>query len=444
MWKNRVLWSEGLFLRPQHFQQQERFLEALLDQRLRSGQAYCWGFNTLELDAGALARGEIQITQASGVWPDGTAFSMPDHDPPPPPIPIGPQVKDRMIALAVPIVRQGLPSASFDGAQSRGLPRYDPADYDSADSNEGFDESAPLQVARLRAQLVVVSGNEGAYSTLGVVRVIERRADGQVLIDRNYIPPCLHVDASATLRSWLAELRGLVTQRSEVLSQRMAEPGRGGTGEIADFLMLMLTNRYRPWLDHLSERRPLHPEEFYKLCIQLLGELSSFSSERRLQSRLPAYDHDDLESTFLPVMSQLRLALSMVLEQTAIPIELHDRRFGLRVAVFNDKSFLPSASFILAVNAQMPTEQVRVKFPAQVKIGPVEKIRDLVNLQLPGVALRPLPIAPRQIPYHAGCNYFELDTKNDLWRLLDRSGGLAMHVAGDFPGLELEFWAIRQ
>ena len=444
MWKNRVLWSEGLFLRPQHFQQQERFLEALLDQRVRSGQPYGWGFTSLELDAGALARGEIQINQASGIWPDGTAFSMPDQDPPPETLVVGPQVKDRLIALAVPVVRQGLPSTSFSGEQSRTVPRFAPAEYDSSDSNEGFNESAPLQVAQLRSQLVVVAGNEGAYSTLGLVRVIERRADGQVLLDRNYIPPNLHIEASASLRSWLAELRGLVTQRSEVLSQRMAEPGRGGTGEIADFLMLMLTNRFRPWLDHLSERRPLHPEAFYTLCIQLLGELASFSNERRLQARLPSYDHDNLETCFLPVMTQLRLSLSMVLEQNAIPIELHDRKFGVRVAIFNDKSFLPTASFILAVSAQMPTEQVRLKFPAQVKIGPVEKIRDLVNLQLPGVVLRPLPIAPRQIPYHAGCNYFELDTKSELWRMLDRSGGLALHVAGDFPGLELEFWAIRQ
>jgi type VI secretion system protein ImpJ len=444
MWKNRVLWSEGLFLRPQHFQQQERYLEALLDQRLRSASAYCWGFSSLELDTGALARGEILINRASGVWPDGTVFSMPDQDAPPAALKIGTDVKDRMIALVVPGLRQGVPSTSFDSEKTRGLPRYEPAEFDSTDSNEGFDEAAPLQVARLRSQLVVVAGNEGAYSSLGVVRVIERSADGQVLLDRNYVAPHLHLDASPLLRSWLAELRGLVTQRSEVLSQRMAEPGRGGTGEIADFLMLMLTNRYRPWLDHLSERKPLHPEDFYTVCIQLLGEISSFGGERRLQSKLPAYDHDDLELTFSTVISQLRLSLSMVLEQTAIPIELHDRKFGVRVAIFNDKSLLPAASFVLAVHAQMPTEQVRSKFPAQVKIGPVEKIRDLVNLQLPGVVLRPLPIAPRQIPYHAGCNYFELDTNSDLWRMLDRSGGLAMHIAGEFPGLELEFWAIRQ
>jgi type VI secretion system protein ImpJ len=100
--------------------------------------------------------------------------------------------------------------------------------------------------------------------------------------------------------------------------------------------------------------------------------------------------------------------------------------------------------FVLAVNAQIPSEALRLRFPAQVKIGPAERIRDLVNLQLPGVAVKAMPVAPRQIPYHAGFSYFELETRgSELWRQLERSAGLAMHVSGDFPGLELEFWAIR-
>ena len=73
-----------------------------------------------------------------------------------------------------------------------------------------------------------------------------------------------------------------------------------------------------------------------------------------------------------------------------------------------------------------------------------QKIRDLVTLQLPGVTLHPLPVAPRQIPFHTGASYFELETRNsDLWHQLEKSGGVAMHIAGEFPGLELAFWAIR-
>ena len=89
-------------------------------------------------------------------------------------------------------------------------------------------------------------------------------------------------------------------------------------------------------------------------------------------------------------------------------------------------------------------QKLRARFPTQVKIGPVERIRDLVNLALPGVTLTPMPVAPRQIPFHTGANYFELETRNsDLWRQLEQSGGIAMHIAGDFPGLDLAFWAIR-
>jgi type VI secretion system protein ImpJ len=142
-------------------------------------------------------------------------------------------------------------------------------------------------------------------------------------------------------------------------------------------------------------------------------------------------------------MSELRASLSVVLETTAIPIELQARKYGVHVAVIPDPELIRSAGFVLAVNAQVPAEQLRARFPSQTKLGPVEKLRDLVNLQLPGIALKPLPVAPRQIPFHAGYNYFELDRSGEMWKQLEKSGGLAMHIAGEFPGLEMECWAIR-
>ena len=42
-----------------------------------------------------------------------------------------------------------------------------------------------------------------------------------------------------------------------------------------------------------------------------------------------------------------------------------------------------------------------------------------------------------------GSRYFELDQTSDLWDQLKSSGGVALHVAGEFPGLTMEFWAIR-
>ena len=43
-WSAKVHWSEGLFLRPHHFQQADRYLEAALEGRTRHLTPYAWGF----------------------------------------------------------------------------------------------------------------------------------------------------------------------------------------------------------------------------------------------------------------------------------------------------------------------------------------------------------------------------------------------------------------
>jgi type VI secretion system protein ImpJ len=88
-------------------------------------------------------------------------------------------------------------------------------------------------------------------------------------------------------------------------------------------------------------------------------------------------------------------------------------------------------------------EKIRSQIPAQAKIGSPDKIVQLVQRQLPGVRLEVLNVAPRQIPFHAGFSYFELDRNGDMWKQIRQSSGLAMHPGGSFPGVEFELWAIR-
>src|SRR3569833_3737195 len=97
--------------------------------------------------------------------------------------------------------------------------------------------------------------------------------------------------------------------------------------------------------------------------------------------------------------------------------------FGICVESVADPTLFDTAAFVLAARADVPSEDLRRRFPAQVKIGSVEKIRDLVNLQLPGIGLQAMAVAPRQIPYHAGFAYLELDRANEQWRALKGAGG---------------------
>jgi type VI secretion system protein ImpJ len=207
--------------------------------------------------------------------------------------------------------------------------------------------------------------------------------------------------------------------------------------------MLQAINRFEPLLAHQADAGVLHPEELFRVFVSAAGELATFTTPAKRPPALAPYRHERLRESFEPVMAALRASLSAVLEQAAIPIPIEAKRFGIFVAAVADKTLYTTAVFILAARADVPAEELRRRFPAQLKLGPVERIRDLVNLQLPGVPVHPLPVAPRQIPFHAGFVYFELDQSNELWEQLKTSGGVAMQVAGEFPGLALDFWAIR-
>ena len=129
-------------------------------------------------------------------------------------------------------------------------------------------------------------------------------------------------------------------------------------------------------------------------------------SDAKRPPDFPPYRHDDLEATFTPLIDRLREYLSRETVERAIPIPIQERKFGFRVALVADPSLLASARFVLAGQAQVDSQILRNRFPAQIKIGPIDKIQELVKLALPGIALRPMPTAPLEIPYHAGLRLF--------------------------------------
>jgi len=441
-WRSRVVWSSGMFLQPHHFQQETRYLERLVDARAAGSSPFAWGFLDLQLDEGLLALGKVGLARASGILPDGTPFAMPLHDPMPAALEIAADVKSELVCLALPLQREGGTEFAFDGANAS-MSRYVAGQEDVRDTTNASDDPATIQTGRLGARLMRVKDALDAYAVLGVAFVLERRADGMIVLDRSYIAPQARIDASGQLSSSAKLVHGLVRQRAEVLAGRIGQLSHG-VSELADFLMLQTLNRNEPVFAQHAATPVAHPRELHRDCLRLAGDLATLASNKRQPPAFPPYKHDDLRGCFTPVFDELRTMLSAVLDANAVQIDLLDRKHGVRTAVINDLELLRSAGFVLAVNARLPAEQLRQHFPAQTKIGPVDKIRDLVNLQLPGIALRALPVAPRQLPFHAGYFYFELDRASDLWKQLEQSGNLAMHIAGDFPGLELEFWAIRR
>jgi type VI secretion system protein ImpJ len=441
-WRNKVIWSQGLFLRPHHLQQHDRYFEHLLDSRCASLQTHGWGITELEIDKNQLSLGNFSITACKGILPDGTPFNIPEDAPLPTPLSITEGMFNEKVYLGLALSRRGSIETESSSA-TKSLARFNPQEMEVNDNVAGHESSTTLQVGELRLHLMLDNEERNNFSCLELARVQESRPDKGIILDTAFLPTCLDCSASPILKGFITELQGLLEHRCEALVGRVSDGGRGGVAEIADFLLLLLVNRSLPLITHLANLPGLHPEAFYRSALQLAGELATFTSEQKRAPEFPPYQHNDQESTFTPLMKELRHSLSMVLEQNAIAIPLEERKYGVRVATIADKSLLHNAQFVLAIKADVSQEMLQSTFPSQLKIGAVEHIRQMVNSGLPGIGLRLLPVAPRQIPYHAGFTYFELDQTSSHWEGLEQSGAFAMHVSGDFPGLTMEFWSIK-
>jgi type VI secretion system protein ImpJ len=439
---SKVLWSEGLFLRPQHFQQQERFFGRLLETRCGALRSHSWGFAELELERDLLAIGKLGLRRAVGVFPDGTPFRMPEDEPLPAALDVAAEVRDQIAYLIVPVRQPASPDVNR-GSAADVVVRHSIREIEARDTTAESVSSALMEVAPLRTRIALANEPTEGYARIPLAHVIERRADQMLRLDDAFMPTVLDARAAAPLATFITELQGLMHQRGDALGGRVASTGRGGAAEIADFLLLQAINRYEPLVAHCASGGAVHPEQLFQLFSSAAGELATFTTASKRATILGGYQHERLRESFAPVIAALRAAFSAEMQQMAIEIPIEPKKFGLSVATVADRSLFSSAVFILAARADMPAEELRKRFPAQLKIAPVEKITNFVNLQLPGLPVQPIPVAPRQIPYHAGFVYFELDQANELWSQLKTSGGVGMHLAGEFPGLKMEFWAIR-
>ncbi len=442
-WDSKVLWTEGLFLQPHHFQQSDRYIEALVTGLARRIRPYGWGVSALEIDDEVLKVGQFALKSCAGLTQDGTVFRVPMAEDHPPALEVPETIKDCIIYLTVPQRRQGTVEVDLSGAEMSAS-RLRPAEVEVTDTMGQQKKPVTLGVGKMRLQFALAVDDLADRLAIPVARIIEVRPDREIILDQAFIPSCLDIRAAPPLDGFARELEGLLSHRMQALAGRLSEGGgTRGVAEVSDFLLLTVINRMIPVIRHMANIENLHPEDLFRTCVGLAGELSVFmTSEKHPPDFLP-YRHDDLAQSFAPVIRTLRQYLSSVLEQTAIPIKLEERKYGISVGVIADRKLLGNAGFVLAVDADIPAEDVRRHFSGQAKIGPVEEIRQLVNSALPGITLRPMPVAPRQIPYHAGVVYFELDAASPYWSKMTTSGGIAVHVSGQYPGLKMELWAIR-
>ena len=440
--RNPVLWPEGLFVKPQHFQQSARACEAAFNQRLAALNGAFYGFSELQLNDEYLSLGKIAITRARGIMPDGTVFDIPGDLPPPAPLEItGAASLNSEIHLCLPLRTEGGREVSWPDSAANY--RYVAQPYEIKDTHTADGDLVQVDLAVPNFQLRGEMQDSSAYTRLALARVIERRPDGGLRLDEGFYPTSLCVAAAPGLKRFLDEITHTLRERARNLAARIGSSSQSGIADIRDFNLLQAMNRWWPYFQHLARQPQTHPEQLYLCMSQACAELVTFTDESRTPQDYPAYHHTALRTSFKPLEDTLRRALSTVLQPRAVSLPLSSYDHGVLSSTLEDRRLIDEAVFILAVHGDLPAEELRQQFLQRTKVTSLTTRKQQVPYLLNGIPLLPLPVAPRELPFHAGYCYFELERRDPAWEAMKDSHGFGIQISGEIPGLELQFWAIR-
>lgn len=441
---SRIIWRQGTFLQPHHFQQLERSLRADLIAATQQVRSRAWGFSQVEIDRAILGQGQFALSACAGRFPDGTCVNAPDDDRLPQPIAINAAALGKLVYLGVPLTVAG--RNEFGGADERQKAHRFTVDRDSLRDNTDVDaDPVEIEIGRLDVRLLLGDAATEGYSTIPLARIQGVDKDGVVTLADSFIPSVLHASALEFFRGLLKDIHTRMSVRARDMAGRSVAAGRLASSEhFLEAATLMAMNRYLPVFDELAQSPEIHPYDLYLLCIQAAGELSTFAAVTEASPRFDGYQHKDLYATFKPVMTTLFQALGHVIVQSATRIELPHTKHGIHLGKFMTPSLASRKNqFVLCITADLHPDELRRDFPRLAKIAPAQKIIEFVNNAVPGVPMRVLTTAPPEIRFPSSRSvYLEIDAADSpLWD--DMRAGLAIHAVLDkLPSLKMELWVI--
>jgi len=425
--RNRVVWSEGLYLRTQHFQQQDRHAEALVRAALQTAPWQPFGFTRVELDRAALDAGQIAIRAAAGLFPDGTPFAIPDTAAPPPPVKVTAAMAG-VAHLALPVEQPGVATMDPAHAEPSGA-RYKGEIVELRDTIRNGADPAEVEIAKLNLRVLAPGEALAGFITLPLARVEGLRADGSVALADGDLPPALTIAA----HSWYAGFLQEVVTGLDRIAEAHGGLVLGGAGRsIENLLILELANAARPRFAHALAQNITHPCALYEELVSLAGRMATYGSSSRRLSDLPAYDHLDPAAAFGPLADTLRslmLSLRHVEPKSrALPVAKHSQNIW-KVRIDNP-DILRSSRIVLRVGSDLSEDMLRRLFVDQATVGAADAFEMLWKSRLPGIALKPLHSQPREIPYDGERLCLELNQKSEHFAQLLNAPGFVIGISG--------------
>lgn len=436
-----------MFLLPQHFQYQDEFHQRQLSEARQSQHPFYWGVQQVAFDEGALEQGTLRLTRLKLVFPDGTLFDAPQHDPLPLARDLGGMSRNGEVTIhaALHTLEPWSPGYLDPDATRHGGRRFIQRFETRPDLYEGTIENE-LGTLELNATLLMDGDTLDGFTHCPIALLQRNAAGGFGLETSLFMPPALHLEAVALPHEIAKRLIGMLQARSEALSGRRRERAdqvaEFGSSDVTLFWLLYTINRAYPQLAHLLAHPQLHPEALYRFLAELTASLMTFSMSHRLAD-IPDYDHRRPASSLLALETIVRELLEIVVPNQYIPIPLEQTRPSYYVGRLNDAR-LKEADFYISVHADMPGARILELVPRAFKVGSPEDIEVVVNTAMPGGTLTHASRLPSAIPVRLDNHYFALEPHGAVYERMMEAQAIAFYVPSGFKNLSIELMAVMK
>ncbi len=445
--RRRVVWYEGMTLDPHHLQQWDRAVRAELGARIGAVCRFDWGLASLDVDAARLANGEVALRAASGVFPDGLPFRLPDEAPTPAPRDVrdvlAPTADAVRVFIAVPAVRDGGTNVLLDGVAARREARYAADETTVSDETTGADDRE-IRVASLNVRILFEGEPREDYVTLAIGEVV-RAADGSFALRPTFVPPSLRVGATPALDVLTRRITERLAARASELAARwqaVRNQREISPGDVTAQALLSAAAEYAPRLDHLR-RTEAHPAALFGELVGLAGRLwAATPGAGPAPHDLPDYDHAAPTAAFAAVADAIeRLLGGAAPRQNYVRVPLVQRRPGLFEAPVSP-GLQKAAGLVLSVRkAGASPEHLRAALPPMLRIASPQTIDAVLRSYTLALVVEPAPAPPPGLPVDPGAAYFEPRRRGPFWDAICEAGALALFTPAEFADAEFELLA---
>jgi type VI secretion system protein ImpJ len=444
---HKLLWGEGQFLRPQHFQRQDAYHEWRLAQAMRALHPYAFGIQHLKLDPEALATGVLRVLELRALLPDGDIVDAPALDDLPADLAlqaIPANVNELVYHLVVPPLKsRGSNVASLGGADDAGA-RYV---AHGEQANDWMTGAVEAEVVAVKKSLRLLADHEPRdhLVSLPIARV-RRSATSGFELDPRFMPPSMSVEASPYLLLQLRRLLGILQAKVDALYGLHREPAKNviefRSGDVASFWLLHTASSAFASLSHLFRHPGLHPERLFQGLLELAGSLLTFSKSFTLAD-LPTYDHANPGPAFAKLDQVIRELLETVISTRYFSVHLTETKPSYLAGRLDSGQINAGTSLYLGVTADVPPAELVDSVPLRFKTGAPDDVEKLVLSAMAGVRLVHAPQVPPAVPVRPGAYYFQLEPRGALYERMLAAQAISIYTPSGMKDLRLELIAIN-